>query len=319
MILAEALSDTGTCVKTLCSDIQSKIVTELSKFEPSNTFRKDSWKRENNSGGGISCVLENGNVFEKAGVNISAIKGRIDSSKEISMFNQLFNQQGKQISNLKNSTYFATGISLVIHPHNPHIPTVHMNYRFFEISTLENKNIWWFGGGADLTPYFINKSDFKHFHSTLKQSCDVIDTKFYPTFKKKCDDYFYLPHRKEHRGIGGIFFDYLNKESKEFYLQLITSCSEGFLPSYLPLVKKNQTTPFSIQDKKWQEYRRGRYVEFNLIHDRGTLFGLKTNGRIESILMSLPKNASWCYDESEFLNSNKPFIEIIKNPKDWIT
>ncbi len=318
MSLAEALSSTGSSVKTLCADIQTAIILELNKFEQDHTFIKDSWTRPNNAGGGISCVLENGKVFDKAGVNISAIKGQITTSKEISMFTQLFNQQSIQTSNLKNSTYFATGISLVIHPKNPYIPTVHMNYRYFEISTLNNENYWWFGGGSDLTPYFVDKIDFKHFHTTLKQSCDVIDSNFYSKFKKKCDAYFYLPHRNEHRGIGGIFFDYLNKESQDFYFKLIKSCAESFLPSYIPIIEKNLKEPFNLKDKKWQEYRRGRYVEFNLIHDRGTLFGLKTNGRIESIFMSLPKNASWYYDESNFINSNVEFMDIIKNPKDWV-
>tara|TARA_B100001094_G_C18092537_1_gene751221 strand:+ start:114 stop:1073 length:960 start_codon:yes stop_codon:yes gene_type:complete len=319
MSLGEAISETGSTVKRLCSNMQTKIITQLETFESNNSFKKDSWKRDNNSGGGISCVLENGEAFDKAGVNISAIKGTIQTPKEISMFSQLFKHQDINVDSVENSTYFATGISLVIHPTNPHIPTVHMNYRFFEILTPKNENFWWFGGGADLTPYFIKKLDFQHFHNTLKKSCDAINPNFYPIFKKKCDDYFFLPHRNEHRGIGGIFFDYLNAESKDVYLQLITSCSEAFVPSYIPLIKRNIKTPFTKEDKKWQEYRRGRYVEFNLIHDRGTLFGLKTNGRIESILMSLPKNASWCYDETEFLESNSEFMTIIKNPKNWLS
>ena len=319
MSLAEAISPTGNLVKTLCKNTQDTIVAKLNGFEKNTSFVFDEWSREKNKGGGISSIIENGSTFEKAGVNISSIRGQIKSDKEISMFSQLFKQQKLDSNQIYNSEYFATGVSLVIHPVNPFIPTVHMNYRFFEVCTPDKKRLWWFGGGSDLTPYFINEDDFKHFHQTLKNTCDNVDNSFYPLFKKKCDHYFYLPHRREHRGIGGIFFDYLNTESEEYYIEFITACANSFLPSYVPIIEKNHSTEFSNHDKQWQAYRRSRYVEFNLLHDRGTLFGLKTNGRIESIFMSLPRHASWLYDESIMTNKHKEFMHVITTPQNWIS
>ncbi len=317
MTLANALTQTGDTVKSICLSIQNSIISSLNAFEENCSFTKDSWTRSENNGGGISAVIENGQVFEKAGVNISAIRGSIESEKEISMFSQLFKQQNLVVDKIAYSNYFATGISLVIHPVNPYVPTVHMNYRYFEINTPDNTSLWWFGGGTDLTPYNIDRQAFHHFHTTLKTTCDQFDSSYYPLFKKKCDAYFYLPHRNEHRGIGGIFFDYLNKESQDYYIKFIQTCAESFIPSYIPIIEKNYTKSYLEDDKQWQAYRRGRYVEFNLLHDRGTLFGLKTNGRIESIFMSLPRHVSWFYDESKMLKKHKDFLAIIKSPEEW--
>ena len=318
MTLANALTQTGDTVKNICLTVQDSIVSSLNNFEKECSFIKDSWTRSANNGGGISAVIENGHVFEKAGVNISAIRGTITTEKELSMFAQLFKQQNLKVDKIADSNYFATGISLVIHPINPYVPTVHMNYRYFEINTPDNTSLWWFGGGTDLTPYSIDIVAFKHFHTTLKTTCDQFDSNFYPLFKKKCDAYFYLPHRNEHRGIGGIFFDYLNKEPKDYYVNFLQTCADSFIPSYVPLIEKSYNQPFSEDDKQWQAYRRGRYVEFNLLHDRGTLFGLKTNGRIESIFMSLPRHVSWLYDETKLLDKHKEFMALIKSPKAWI-
>ncbi len=318
MSFATPLTNTGQRMKDLCLSAQTNIVDSLLSFENRNFFKQDPWMREHNKGGGLSCIFENGSILEKAGINVSAISGELTKDNEITMFKLLLNQMNKPDINLDKATYFATGISLVIHPLNPYIPTTHMNYRYFEMKTTSNNHLWWFGGGADLTPYFMDGESFKHFHETLKKACDQHNPQFYSQFKKKCDNYFYLPHRKEHRGIGGIFFDYLHTESADFYLDLVKNCSDAFIPAYIPLVKNHLNTPFDETDIAWQHYRRGRYVEFNLLHDRGTLFGLKTNGRIESIFMSLPKHVSWVYDESQFKEKHIDLLNVIQTPCDWV-
>ncbi|RAP32118.1 oxygen-dependent coproporphyrinogen oxidase [Candidatus Marinamargulisbacteria bacterium SCGC AG-414-C22] len=274
------------------TSLQEIITTKIASFE-TQPFITDPWDRPE-GGGGLSMVLENGKVFEKAGVNISAIHGTLTKDDEISMFQTLLKQQNQKEFNAKNATYFATGISLVLHPVNPYAPTVHMNVRYFEMKK-DNHTMWWFGGGSDLTPAIEFAEDTRHFHAVLKDTCDNVDTTYYPIFKEKCDTYFYLPHRQEARGVGGIFFDYLNTNSQQHYFNFVKACGESFIPSYFPILEKRFKTPFSEADKKTQLIKRGRYVEFNLLYDRGTLFGLKTGGRVESILMSLPLNASWSY------------------------
>ncbi|XP_073955507.1 oxygen-dependent coproporphyrinogen-III oxidase [Choristoneura fumiferana] len=215
--------------------------------------------------------------------------------------------------------FFAAGVSAVIHPRNPMVPTIHFNYRYFEVKD-KNGVQWWFGGGTDLTPYYLNEEDAKHFHGTLKQACDEHDPSYYAKFKKWCDDYFSIPHRGERRGVGGIFFDDVDYPSQEKAFNFVTSCAEAVIPSYIPLVKKHKDAAYGYYERQWQLLRRGRYVEFNLIYDRGTKFGLYTpNARYESILMSLPLNAKW-----EYMHTPKPdspeekLMKVLKEPKDWV-
>ncbi|MGB0165649.1 MAG: oxygen-dependent coproporphyrinogen oxidase [Luteibaculum sp.] len=262
--------------------IQDQICRELEKADGQSSFITDDWQRPG-GGGGKSRVLKNGAVIEKGGVNFSSVYGELPDAiaKEFGVGSKEF---------------FATGVSIVIHPKNPHVPIVHMNIRYFE---MEGDN-WWFGGGIDLTPHYVNKKEAKSFHSVLKAVCDKHHSTFYPEFKEWADRYFFIPHRDETRGVGGIFFDRLNGHkmdlNKEEWAAFVYDVGESFLPAYLPILEANKNKPFTEDQKQWQLLRRGRYVEFNLVYDRGTHFGLKTNGRIESILMSLPKYASWEYD-----------------------
>lgn len=272
-------------------------------------FIEDEWQREG-GGGGKTRVIANGNIFEKGGVNTSVVHGVLPEVMQ-------------QNLNVNHGNFFACGISLVIHPHNPFVPTVHANYRYFELydeaGTLIDQ---WFGGGADLTPYYLFETDAIHFHQTQKRACDNFDNSLYPKFKTACDNYFYNHHRKEARGIGGLFFDYLrgNKQfDAQFWFNFTTGLGKVFIDSYLPIVQQRKNTPFNEQQKYWQEIRRGRYVEFNLIHDKGTLFGLKTNGRIESILMSLPPTVRWDYDfQPETNSAEEKLLSILKSPKNWV-
>lgn len=271
-------------------------------------LRQDSWTRPG-GGGGISCVLQDGKVFEKAGVNISTVTGTLSSEAVQAL---KFNERTVHDGPLP---FYATGISVVIHPHNPFAPTVHANYRYFDLNDGE---IWWFGGGSDLTPAYLIEADAIHFHHTLKHVCERYDPLFYPRFKKICDDYFYLPHRGERRGVGGIFFDHLNERDVDFYLAFVTDCAEAFVPAYFPLVEQHKDMPFTAEQKAWQQLRRGRYVEFNLIYDRGTTFGLKTGGRVESILMSLPRTAAWEYEYQPCAGSPEAeIIEVLRHPRKW--
>ena len=276
------------------TQLQQDISKNVEAYEASERFTVDSWDRKG-GGGGISMVLENGSVFEKAGVNISAIQGKLTTDKEQEMFKTLLKHQKKDHIDLESAEFFATGISLVIHPRNPFCPTVHMNYRYFEMKD-KNESLWWFGGGADLTPAIEFAEDTAHFHATLKKACDDCGDD-YSRFKKQCDDYFYLPHRQEKRGVGGIFFDYLNDKDQDDYFKLCQSCGSAFIESYFPIIDRRNQLTFTEEDKQKQLIKRGRYVEFNLLYDRGTLFGLKTGGRVESILMSLPPMASWGYKQ----------------------
>ncbi|WP_373044834.1 oxygen-dependent coproporphyrinogen oxidase [Vulgatibacter sp.] len=256
-------------------ELQDRICKALEDLDGGARFREDRWEREG-GGGGISRVLEKGSLFEKAGVNTSVVYGEVPET----LSGQLKGSGGE---------FYATGVSLVLHPRNPHVPTVHANFRF-----MTRGEGAWFGGGADLTPYFPHKSDVRHFHGTLKAACDAHDPAFYPRFKKWCDDYFYLPHREEMRGVGGIFFDELPADEAHF--DFLRSAGDAFLPAYLPIAERRMGTPWNDRERAWQLIRRGRYVEFNLVYDRGTIFGLRSQGRTESILMSLPPQASWAYD-----------------------
>lgn len=289
--------------------LQDDICTALEKIDGKGTFQEDAWQREG-GGGGKSRIIRGGNVFEKGGVNTSVVHGQLP-------------QAMAQHFGVKESQFFACGISLVIHPYNPMIPTVHANYRYFELYGENGEKIdAWFGGGADLTPYYMWKEDGVHFHKTHKEACDPFGADIYPKLKQQCDEYFINKHRNnEARGIGGIFFDYMRPTAEMTENQVFAfsqSCGQAFLKAYLPIVEKRKDEPFTEENQLWQGVRRGRYVEFNLIHDRGTLFGLRTNGRIESILMSLPAIARWEYDFHPKPDSREAELLEYLKPRNWV-
>ena len=289
--------------------LQDAITTTIEELDGVAKFKEDIWKRDE-GGGGKTRVIENGAVFEKGGVNVSAVYGKLPEALT------------KQFK-VDEGDFFACGLSLVLHPKNPFVPTVHANWRYFEMYNSQGEIVTqWFGGGQDLTPYYFFNEDAIHFHTVCKKVCDNYQEEFYPIFKKNCDDYFWNTHRNEARGIGGLFFDYL-KETDMFTMQdrfdFVTAVGNSFLESYVPIVEKRRNMSYEKSHKDWQEIRRGRYVEFNLVHDRGTLFGLKTNGRIESILMSLPPSVQWKYNYSPEKDSEEQkLIEILTNPKEWV-
>ena len=270
-------------VLTYLQGLQTKIVEALELVDGKN-FLQDSWNRPE-GGGGTSCILEDGNVFERAGVGFSHVLG-----------NKLPPAATVAHPEAAGRAWQAMGVSLVLHPRNPYAPTVHMNIRFFVAEKEGEAPIWWFGGGMDLTPYYGFVEDCVHFHSTNKTALDGFNAGYYPTFKKHCDEYFYLKHRKEPRGIGGIFFDDFNELGFEKSFALQRAVGDSFLQAYLPILQRRKDTPYTERERDFQAYRRGRYVEFNLVYDRGTLFGLQSNGRTESILMSMPPIVKWRYD-----------------------
>jgi len=290
-------------------NLQDQITSKIEEIDGVAKFREDIWEREE-GGGGRTRVIEDGKVFEKAGVNISAVYGELPEALR------------KQFK-VKEGDFFACGLSLVLHPINPFVPTVHANWRYFEMYDEDGNVITqWFGGGQDLTPYYLFEEDATHFHQVCKWASDKHNSEFYPDFKKTCDNYFWNSHREEARGIGGLFFDYL-KETEEFSIEdrfgFVTEVGNSFLESYVPIVERRKEIPYNQNQKDWQEIRRGRYVEFNLVHDRGTLFGLKTNGRIESILMSLPPKVQWRYNhQPEKGSEEEKLLETLRNPKDWV-
>ncbi len=290
-------------------NLQDTICKTLENIDGKAKFQEDLWDRPE-GGGGRTRVIENGNVFEKGGVNISSVHGKLPEAMQKSF-------------GVKDSDFFACGLSLVLHPINPFVPTVHANWRYFEMYDANGEIVTqWFGGGQDLTPYYLFDEDAIHFHKVCKDACDKHDSSFYPTYKKRCDEYFYNAHRNEGRGIGGLFFDYL-KETESVSMQdrydFVTEIGNSFLKSYIPILEKRKDIAFTKENKDWQEVRRGRYVEFNLVHDRGTLFGLKTNGRIESILMSLPPKVQWHYNYLPDQGSEEErLVNVLKNPKNWV-
>ncbi len=262
-------------------DLQARIVAGLEAID-GQPFRRESWERPE-GGGGISRLLEEGNVLERGGVNFSHVTGT-----------KLPPSASAHRPEIAGAPWEAMGVSLVLHPRNPHVPTVHMNVRFF--CTTGATPVWWFGGGMDLTPYYGYVEDAQHFHRTCKSALDRFGSEFYPRFKKWCDDYFFLHHRNEPRGIGGIFFDDFSEPGFDKSFALLQSAGDAFLSGYLPIAERRKDTPYGEKERDFQAYRRGRYVEFNLVYDRGTLFGLQSGGRTESILMSLPPVVKWRYD-----------------------
>jgi coproporphyrinogen III oxidase len=325
-------SDSRERVSQWLKSLQDNICQGLEAVDGEGKFQEDSWERPE-GGGGRSRVMREGSVFEQGGVNFSEVWGK-DLPPSILV----------QRPEAKGHSFYATGTSMVLHPRNPYIPTVHLNYRYFEAGP-----VWWFGGGIDLTPYYPFEEDVIHFHQTLKSACDQHNPEYYPTFKLWCDEYFYLKHRNETRGVGGIFFDYQDtqgilypvsypgsqldtpaaKRSQEVgtvkgrtwedLFAFVQSCGNGFLPAYTPIVKRRQNTEYSERERNFQLYRRGRYVEFNLVYDRGTIFGLQTNGRTESILMSLPPLVRWEYGYEPTPGSPEARLyDIFLKPQDWV-
>lgn len=299
-------------ITTFFRELQESICTALSAVDGSS-FRSDLWQREDadpssvsHGGGGDTRVLKDGGIFEQAGVNFSEVFGTLPAD----MSEKLLGVRAQQ-------PFFATGVSLVIHPRSPMIPTTHANFRYLEVADSA-----WFGGGADLTPYYLFEEDAIHFHQTWKAVCDQFDPAYYPDFKKQCDSYFYLPHRKETRGIGGIFFDYLGKTDAtqlERHFAFVQAAARQFVPSYLPIVERRSGATWTEAQRSFQLMRRGRYVEFNLLYDRGTLFGLRTNGRTESILMSLPPQVRWEYAVTVAPDSPEAkLIETLHAPREWV-
>ena len=279
-------------------DLQDRIAHAVEEIDGDH-FREDCWTREG-GGGGRTRVLEEGKIFEKAGVNCSSVHGDLPE------------QFAAKIPMGSGTAFFATGISLVFHPRSPMVPAVHANFRY-----LEKGDAAWFGGGTDLTPCYPYAEDAAHFHSILKQACDRHDPSFYPRFKKWCDEYFTLKHRSEMRGVGGVFFDYLEGD-REKNFKFVRDLGDSFLDAYLPVVKRRMTEPYGDRERQYQLYRRGRYVEFNLLYDRGTIFGLETRGRTESILMSLPPLVRWVYDFKPASGSREEKALEFFQPKDWV-
>ncbi|BDA68059.1 Coproporphyrinogen oxidase [Rivularia sp. IAM M-261] len=314
-------------VSAFMRQLQDEIANGLEAVDGVAKFQEDSWERPE-GGGGRSRVLRDGAIFEQAGVNFSEVWG---DHLPPSILTQRPEAAGHR--------FYATGTSMVLHPRNPYVPTVHLNYRYFEAGP-----VWWFGGGADLTPYYPFAEDASHFHKTFKQACDKHHSEYYPVFKRWCDEYFYLKHRNETRGVGGLFFDYQDgrgalyrgtdnhgpaanystevgeptQRTWEELFSFITDCGRAFLPAYVPIVQRRHNTEYGEHQRNFQLYRRGRYVEFNLVYDRGTIFGLQTNGRTESILMSLPPLVRWEYGYKP--EPNTPEAELYDTflkPQDW--
>tara|TARA_B100000745_G_scaffold298789_1_gene248156 strand:+ start:324 stop:1223 length:900 start_codon:yes stop_codon:yes gene_type:complete len=294
-------------VKKYLIDLQQTICSEIELLDGGSVFEQDYWSRDDQRGNGVTCIISNGNIFEKGGVNFSIIRGDKMPKSATALRPEL---EGRQ--------YTALGVSLVLHPDNPFIPTAHANVRFFVAEEQGKDPIWWFGGGFDLTPYYGFDEDSVHWHETAKKACIPFGEDVYPKYKKWCDDYFYLIHRNEQRGIGGLFFDDLNGDFEKCF-DFMKSVGSHFTEAYIPIAKKRMNTTFSEKEKDFQLYRRGRYVEFNLIYDRGTLFGLQSGGRTESILMSLPPKTQWSYQyKIEPGSEEEKLTSYFLKPRDWV-
>lgn len=295
-------------VKGFLLNLQDRICAALEAQEGRLRFQEDEWQREQ-GGGGRSRVIEGGAVIEKGGVNFSHVYG-----------DGLPKSATQVRPELEGRSFQALGVSLVIHPRNPFVPTSHMNVRFFIAEKEGEEPVWWFGGGFDLTPYYGNEEDCVHWHRIAADLCNPFGDNVYPEHKKWCDEYFYLKHRGEARGIGGLFFDDLNEWGFERCFDYIQAVGQGYIDAYIPIVERRKTTPYEDQHVEFQHYRRGRYVEFNLVYDRGTLFGLQTGGRTESILMSLPLHVSWRYDwHPEPGSQEAELYERFLPERDWLS
>jgi len=292
-------------VEHYLTGLQARVVQELSALDGLD-FRSDRWIRIE-GGGGISCLIEEGRLFERGGVNFSHVMGK-----------QLPASASASRPELAGRAYQAMGVSLVLHPRNPYVPTVHMNVRFFVAERADADPVWWFGGGMDLTPYYGEEDDAAHFHRTCREALAPFGTDLHARFKKWCDEYFFLKHRCEPRGVGGIFFDDLAEPDFATCFALMRSVGDHFLPAYVPIVERRRERAYGPRERDFQAYRRGRYVEFNLVYDRGTLFGLQSGGRTESILMSLPPIVKWRYDWHPDPGSAEARLnEVFLEPRDW--
>jgi coproporphyrinogen III oxidase len=295
-------------VTALMQEGQEKLIAAFETIDGEGKFERSSWERPG-GGGGTARVLSEGRVFERAGVNVSAVHGeRVPPSL------------AKAHPGIGDKPFFATGVSLVLHPRNPYVPAFHANYRYFEVGEKGESEVWWFGGGADMTPSYPSHEDAVHFHRTLRALCDRHPQADYGALKATCDDYFFIKHRGEMRGVGGIFFDELSPVGQGDWEADFAFVRDGIatiLPAYLPIVEKRMSTPYGERERQWQLYRRGRYVEFNLVYDRGTLFGLQTGGFVEAILMSMPPLARWAFDyRPEPGTEEAEMLEFLK-PRDW--
>jgi len=301
--------DTGQ-VKIYLEGLQNRIVDALTALDGSGTFKRDAWTRPPNlgGGGGVTCILEDGQLFERGGVGFSHVFGQgLPPSASASR------------PELAGRSFEALGVSLVLHPRNPFVPTVHMNVRFFCALKEGVQPVWWFGGGMDLTPYYGFEEDARHFHATCREALSPFGADLHPRYKKWCDDYFFLKHRNEPRGIGGIFYDDVHVPDFDTCFAMMQSVGDHFLKAYLPIVERRRALPYGDNERAFQAYRRGRYVEFNLVYDRGTLFGLQSGGRAESILMSLPPVVNWRYDwKPESGSREGELYERFLVAKDWL-
>lgn len=294
-------------VKAYLLALQDGICAALQVEDGAASFQEESWVREE-GGGGRSRVITGGDVFEKGGVNFSHVHG-----------SQLPPSATEARPELAGRSFEAMGVSLVMHPENPHIPTSHANVRFFIAEKPGEEPVWWFGGGYDLTPYYGNIEDCQHWHQTAKAACDPFGEEVYPRLKQWCDDYFYLKHRDEPRGVGGLFFDDYNEPGFDQSFGLMRSVGDSYVDAYLPIIRRRKTMPWGERERQFQLYRRGRYVEFNLVYDRGTLFGLQTGGRTESILMSLPPLVRWEYDwQPEEGSAEAELYNVYLRPRIWV-
>ncbi len=297
-------------VKSYLLDLQDRICAGIEAEDGRATFTEENWTRDTGlGGGGRTRVLTNGKVFEQAGINFSHVSG-----------GQLPASATAHRPELAGRDFEAMGVSLVIHPNNPYVPTSHANVRFFIARKEGEESIWWFGGGFDLTPYYGNKADCKEWHLKAKNACDPFDETLYPRLKKWCDEYFHLKHRDEPRGIGGLFFDDLNEGGFDRCFNIMKSIGDAYIGAYRPIVARRKETPYGERERDFQLYRRGRYVEFNLVFDRGTLFGLQTGGRTESILMSLPPLVKWRYNwHPEAGTPEAELYDVYLKPRDWVS
>jgi coproporphyrinogen III oxidase len=294
------VSSRGEAMFDFVRDLQGKICTALEQVDGGGKFQEINWKRPG-GGGGWSRVLEGGGVFEKAGVNVARVEGELPA-----LMREKFGS--------KSADFFATGVSLVLHPRSPQVPTVHANYRYFE-----QPDRFWYGGGADLTPYTVDEKSFRHFHQAHQEACQHLSPTAYAEMKKACDEYFHLSHRGESRGIGGIFFDYLSDQPEKTF-EFVQKVGAAFIDAYVPIVEQSKDRPFTERQKKFQLLRRGRYVEFNLLFDRGTLFGIQTKGNTESILMSLPPQVHFdFYASLEETDEEKQLMSWLRQPRDWLS
>ena len=294
-------------VKSFLLQLQNTICDALEQEDSKATFEHDSWQREQ-GGGGQSRVIKDGAIFEKGGVNFSHIMGDAMPASATATRPELAGR-----------SYQAMGVSLVMHPHNPHIPTSHANVRFFVAEKEGEEPVWWFGGGYDLTPYYLYEEDAIAWHQVAFDACLPFGDEIYPKYKKACDEYFWLKHRGEARGVGGLFFDDLNEQGFDASFEFMQAIGNSFVPAYLPIVQKRKAMDYSEAQRDYQLYRRGRYVEFNLVFDRGTLFGLQSGGRTESILMSMPPIVKWDYMWApEQASEEEKLVAVLQNPKDWL-